>query len=89
MLQVLNARIVGTRCAKNQFYVGRPSKWGNPFQIGRDGTREEVVEKYMEWFLSQPHLIEAIHELRGKDLICWCSPLCCHADFLLELANEE
>lgn len=89
MLKVLNARIVGTQNTDKRAYVARPSRWGNPFQIGRDGSREEVVEKYMEWFLSQQHLIEAIHDLRGKDLICWCSPLCCHADFLLELANEE
>lgn len=74
---------------KDAVYVGRPSKWGNPFKIGRDGTREEVCMLYDGWvngkitagFLS-------LEELRCKDLVCWCSPLPCHADILLELANE-
>jgi len=85
-------------------YVGRPSKWGNPFQIGRDGTREEVIEKfrvYVEGRLAakwnqdgHPSLRgintkEDLGELRGKDLVCWCAPLPCHADVLLEMANEE
>jgi hypothetical protein len=67
-------------------YVGRPSKWGNPFVIGRDGTRAEVIAKYRV-HLGDSGLIEQIGELRGKDLICWCSPAPCHADVLLELAN--
>lgn len=70
-------------------YVGRPTKWGNPFVIGRDGDRETVIRKYEEWVKKQPGLIAAIHELRGHDLGCWCSPLACHADVLVRLANEE
>ncbi len=85
---VLNARIVGTRSTKTREYVARPSKWGNRFVIGKDGTREEVIEKYMDWFCEQDHLIAALDELRGKDLVCWCAPLRCHADFLLELASS-
>lgn len=54
-------------------YVGRPTALGNPFVIGKDGTREEVIEKYEEWLLdSMPW--ESIEELRGKDLVCWCAP---------------
>lgn len=71
-------------------YVGRPTKWGNPFRIGVDGTREEVVRRYREWLNTQPSLLEAARrELRGKDLVCWCAPLPCHADVLLEVANCE
>jgi hypothetical protein len=70
-------------------YVGRPSKWGNPFQIGRDGTREEVIAKYERWLNVNPLLKRVIvAELRGRDLECWCSPLPCHADLLLQLANS-
>lgn len=69
-------------------YVGRPSKWGNPFEIGRDGDRAEVIEKFAAHLLNGP-LIEDIDELRGKDLVCWCAPLPCHADVLLRLANIE
>ncbi len=71
-------------------YIGRPSKFGNPFVIGKDGTREEVVEKYRQWILSpeQRYLLKAaIKELKGKDLICWCAPLACHGDVLLRIIN--
>jgi hypothetical protein len=76
-------------------YVGRPSKWGNPFSHV-EGTlaeflvdsRREAVEKFREWVLGQPDLLLQVRtELRGKDLVCWCSPKECHADVLLELAN--
>lgn len=70
-------------------YVGRPSKWGNHFRIGKDGTREEVIAKYADWLDGMIHnsLLD-LDELQGKDLVCWCAPLPCHADVLLELANR-
>lgn len=68
-------------------YIGRPSKWGNPFVIGIDGTREEVIKKYEQWIKTQPNLMKALPELKGKDLACYCSPLPCHGDVLLRLAN--
>lgn len=68
-------------------YVGRPTIWGNPFKIGRDGSRKEVIQKYREWILTQPALIEQLPTLRGKILGCWCAPKPCHADVLLQLAN--
>lgn len=75
---------------KESVYIGRPSKWGNPFTMSEYGTRELVIAKYKEWLLSQPHLIEAAkRELRGKDLVCFCSPKACHGDALLEVANEK
>jgi len=49
MCKVLNARQVGQRPAPDRIYVGRPSKWGNPFVIGRDGSRDEVIAKYRAW----------------------------------------
>lgn len=78
-------------CKKSPFdvYVGRPSKWGNPFEVGRDGTRSEVVAKYREWIKTQPNLLDALPELRGKTLACWCAPQACHGDVLSELANHE
>lgn len=69
-------------------YIGRPTKWGNPFVIGRDGTREDVISKYENWVVTQPQLMSALHELRGKDLVCFCAPQACHGDVLLRLANE-
>ena len=87
MPRVLNKR--NDSILKGAVFVGRPSKWGNPFKIGRDGTREEVIAKYREWMLGNEELLEALPELKGKDLYCFCSPLPCHADILLELANKE
>jgi hypothetical protein len=57
------------------------------FVIGRDGSRDEVIAKYRTWIVRQPVLMAALHELRGKDLVCWCAPERCHADLLIELAN--
>lgn len=77
-------------CKKSKFdvYIGRPSKWGNPFVIGKDGTRDDVVRKYKEWVLKQPHLMASLEELTGKTLACWCSPAACHGDVLVELSNK-
>jgi hypothetical protein len=70
-------------------YTGRPSPWGNPFHIGADGTREQVIAKYRDWLCDSPPLLEAARrDLRGKNLVCWCAPLPCHGDVLLEIANQ-
>jgi hypothetical protein len=88
MCKVLNVKQVGKRPAADRVYVGRPSKWGNPFVIGRDGTRDDVIEKYRAWMVRQPALMAALGELRGKHLVCWCAPERCHAEVLIELANS-
>jgi len=78
-------------------YIGRPSKWGNPFSH-KEGTlaefkvesRKEAVEKYDEWVRGQPEKIKSIKiELKGKVLGCWCSPKLCHGHVLAWIANEE
>ena len=76
-------------CKKAPFdvYIGRPSKWGNPFVIGRDGSREEVIEKFLRWVLEQPELMQEVHSLHGKTLGCFCAPEMCHGDVLAELAD--
>lgn len=69
-------------------------QWGNPFVLAKQdwrdaAKRDEVIRRYREWVVRQPHLVErARRELRGKNLACWCAPLPCHADVLLEIANE-
>jgi hypothetical protein len=72
---------------RDAIYVGRPSYWGNPFVIGKDGTREEVLEIFEAWFKTS-NKMQHIIELKGKDLVCHCSPLPCHADLLLKWAND-
>jgi len=70
-------------------YVGRPSKWGNPFVMGKDGTLAECVQQYLDMISVMPHFILAIRrELKGKDLVCWCAPQLCHANVLRKIANN-
>ncbi len=78
-------------------YIGRPSRWGNPFSH-KEGTlaefkvesRAEAIERYEEWIRSQPEKIAEIkRELKGKVLGCWCSPKLCHGHVLAWIANEE
>ena len=86
MPKVLNKRT--DKIPPDAVFVGRPSKWGNPFKVKRDGDVIEVVDKYRTWLINQiAHNRLDINELRGKDLVCWCAPSLCHADILLELAN--
>jgi hypothetical protein len=68
-------------------YIGRPSEWGNPFAIGRDGDRAEVIDRYERWLLENATLMAALPELRGKVLGCWCAPHACHGDVLMRWAN--
>lgn len=74
-------------------YVGRPTKWGNPFShlpgtlaTHRVPSRTAAVAAYRAHLLDSP-LREQLHELTGRDLVCWCAPAACHAHVLLEMAN--
>lgn len=68
-------------------YIGRPSVWGNPFVVGQDGTRHEVVEKYearLAILLEDPEWVERLRELStAAGLICFCAPKRCHGDVLV------
>lgn len=79
--------VVHCKRSRYDIYIGRPSKWGNPFVIGHDGTREEVIAKYEAWLNANPILMESLKDLRGKILGCWCAPKACHGDVLTRLAN--
>jgi hypothetical protein len=81
-------RVVHCKKEKYDVYIGRPSKWGNPFEIGKDGTRTEVIEKFRNYITSSPELLRQLPELEGKTLGCWCKPSPCHGDVLVELAND-
>jgi hypothetical protein len=81
--------VVHCKRAAHDVYIGRPSKWGNAFVIGRDGTRDEVIARYEAWLLQQPELVGALGELAGKTLGCWCAPAACHGDVLARLANAR
>jgi len=75
-------------------YVGRGSNWGNPFMIGRDGTREQVIKRFIA-FYKNSHSKQAkfmrdnIHTLKGKVLGCHCYPQRCHGDYLARKAMQK
>lgn len=93
-VRVQLSRAKGWRKPPNCVVVSRPSKWGNPFVVGRDGSAAECVERYRNLIAgnswTHPNRNEIVNELRGRDLACWC-PLGapCHADVLLEIANSN
>lgn len=80
--------VVNKRHQSYDVYIGRPSKWGNPFVIGQDGDRARVIELYRRFLLKSPELLKSLHELRGKRLGCYCAPLPCHGDVLAEFAER-
>ena len=84
------SRAKGWRKPPGAVVVARPTRWGNPFPVAEHG-RAEAVQLYREWINGQSELITAVRaELAGRDLACWCPPgAACHADVLIELANER
>ncbi len=84
-----STRVVNCRRQRYDIYIGRPSKWGNPYVIGKDGNREDVIKKYRQYILRRPDLLAALPELVGKRLGCYCKPLPCHGDVLVELVKER
>ncbi len=94
MMIICSTKVV--HCEKEQYdvYIGRAvnglkgSIWANPFKIGPDGDRDEVIEKYHKYILSKPELLAQLESLRGKTLGCWCKPQDCHGDVLVELLGE-
>ena len=77
-------------CKKEPYdiLIDRRTKWGNPYSIGKDGTREEVIAKYKNYLIMNRELLDAIPELFGKTLGCWCKPQACHGDVLAKIANK-
>lgn len=91
-------RIVHFKKEKYDVYIGRPSKWGNPFTHIKNkdtlakylvNSREESITKYRHWITEGDgkYLLKHLHELNGKVLGCWCCPKSCHGDVLVELVN--
>jgi len=81
-------RVVNLRHEEYDVLIARPSKWGNPLQIGRDGSREQVIKMYEVHIRRRPDLLAALPELIGKRLGCHCKPKACHGDVLVKLLRE-
>lgn len=88
-------RVVNIKHSFYDVYIGRPSKWGNPFshlesEIAeyKVKTRLEAVQEYAYWINTQDNLKKDLHELVGKVLGCFCAPNLCHGTVLAELADR-
>jgi hypothetical protein len=83
--------VVNLRHEPFDIYIGRGSKWGNPFRIGnhRTGTRQAVIARYRAFLMApeQKWLMDSLHELKGRRLGCYCAPEACHGHVLAELAD--
>jgi len=85
--RVLNIKTASPEQKRGAVYIGRPSKWGNPFRLGYDGNRDEVIAKFEDY--AKANLMPYIHQLRGKNLLCFCHPQKCHGDVLVRLSNQS
>lgn len=102
-VRIQRKRTKGWKMPENTVYVGRGTKWGNPFAVGKPGgaftamvkDRRHAWQLYNSIAREKPALVAAAREeLKGKNLACWCplpsepyEPDCCHAAVLLEIAN--
>ena len=95
----------GYRKPAGAVVVSRPSRWGNPFRVSLERSHRSAVEAFEQWLTvkgvtagipeRKQWVLDHLHELRGKDLACWCplvdedgKPVPCHANVLLELSNK-
>ena len=87
-LSSLNVVYIGRKCGKFEGSI-----LGNPFKLGRDGSRDEVVEKYRQWLWKEinrkgeiwQELLELLEKYKlwgDMVLVCWCAPQACHGDVI-------
>ena len=81
-----------TQVVNSTVLIDRRTKWGNPFRIGRDGSREEVIARYRAHLWRRIRAgevtLEELAELDGCWLACWCEPLPCHGDVIARAAER-
>jgi len=91
-------KVVHCKRERFDYYVGRPTIFGNPFRVGIDGDNDECVEKFRRWIKGEIYrdleqdkrqtILENVHLLKGLTLGCWCRPFkSCHGDVLAEMAE--
>ena len=102
MNEIEKTKVVNVKHSEYDVFIGRPSLLGNPFIIGRDGTREEVVSKHYWWMIdwiehkkeirvgkyTNREVVCGLWELVGKRIGCFCAPLLCHGDNYVNILNE-
>lgn len=88
-MNISKTTVVNLNKSNYNVYIGRGSKWGNPFVIGKDGTRKEVIDKFRAYAINKGLHKEAKRELKDKVLGCFCKPASCHGDLLAEWADTN
>lgn len=94
-LEVAMATVVNRRTAEFDVYIGRGSRWGNPYSHKSGtlaqfvvGSRDEAIAAYRQWLWAeiqaQRITLEDLAQLDGKRLGCYCKPLSCHGDVLVQ-----
>lgn len=87
-----DARLVNQHTHKpppGSVWIGRGTPWGNPFVLGRDGERGEILYRYRKWLEEKPprYFDDVRRRLAGKVLVCVCAPKACHGEFLLAIID--
>ena len=90
-------RVVNMRDEEYDVRIDRSTILGNPYKIGKDGTRKEVIEKYRKRLWECIQLVDKLNKLAEMPddtiLGCWCKPKECHGDVLIKvieyLKNRE
>lgn len=86
----MKTKVVNIRREQKQHYmlIDRHTIFGNPFRIGTHGNRAEVIARYKVHFhtrmATDASFHDAVQDLKGKRLGCWCAPLACHGDVIVE-----
>ena len=90
-------KVVNIQEEKFDVYIGRAGHgkdgyFGNPFLIGKDGNREQVIKKYKNYFnqrlVNDQEFEKRIKSLRGKTLGCFCKPFACHGDIIVKYLED-
>jgi len=88
-------------CNKEMYdvLIDRTTMWGNPFKIGPDGSRSDVIEKFRQWLIGDDYktfkqkerklIIDNMSKLHQCVLGCWCKPKACHGDVYKEILEER
>lgn len=84
----MKTKVVNLRYEEYDKFIGRPSALGNPYIISVHGTRQECIDKYDVYARQSQQILALLPYLVGKRLGCFCKPLPCHGDVLVQLIRE-
>jgi hypothetical protein len=91
-VEVPQTKVVNIRHEKGDVYIGRSGPFGNPYVLGQDGDRAEVIRLFRAYFYARlgldPEWKAKVDSLKGKSLICHCVPLDCHGAVIAEYLDK-